>query len=244
MVDTLVWITGASAGLGAGLATAVPHPDATVVSISRSPGPDGTEHLPADLADPASWSAVEAHLMARMAAFSGRRAIFVHNAGTLEPIGFAGEVHSAAYRANVLLNSAAGQVLGHAFLRAVNESGFGGFAQVAMISSGAATKAYPGWSAYAAGKAALDHWVRTAGEEQRLRESGISVLAVAPGVVGTAMQERIRSTDEADFPNVDRFRALHDDGQLQDAHAAAVKVWNVLGQGLPAGTITDTRQSG
>src|SRR5687768_11234135 len=102
MVDTLVWITGASAGLGAALAAAVPYEDAHVVSISRSPGPDGTEHLPADLTDPASWSSVEAHLLARLGDFEGRRAVFVHNAGTLDPIGFAGEVDSIAYRDNVL----------------------------------------------------------------------------------------------------------------------------------------------
>ena len=241
MVDTLIWITGASSGLGAGLAAAVPYDSARVVSISRSPGPDGTEHLPADLSDPASWLAVEAHLLARLAKFHGSRAIFIHNAGTLDPIGFAGEVDTVAYRSNVLLNAAAGQVLGHSFLKAVSESGFAGNVQVAMITSGAATTPYPGWSAYAAGKAALDHWVRTVGEEQRTRDTGVSVIGIAPGVVGTAMQEQIRATDEGDFPNVAKFQALHDEGALQDPEQAAGKVWAVLGRDLPTGTVTDIR---
>src|SRR5688572_5390967 len=153
MTDTLVWITGASTGLGAALATTVPFEDAHVTCISRSPGPPGTEHLPADLSDPAAWSAVEAHLLARLGAFEGRRAVFVHNAGTLEPIGFAGEVDSRAYRDNVLLNSAAGQALGQAFLKAVSAGGFSGEGVVVMLSSGAAKTPYPGWSAYCAGKA-------------------------------------------------------------------------------------------
>lgn len=241
MADTLIWITGASSGLGAGLVATVPFPDAHVISISRSPGPDGTEHLPADLSDPASWSAVETHWLARLADVPAGRVVFIHNAGTLEPIGFAGEVDTIAYRSNVLLNAAAGQVLGHSFLKAINDSGFDGAAQVAMITSGAATNPYPGWSAYAAGKAALDHWVRTAGQEQRLRNSGISVLAVGPGVVGTAMQERIRTTDEADFPSVDKFKALYEQGALQEASDAAAKVWDVLGRDLPPGTVTDIR---
>ena len=238
MADTLVWITGGSAGLGAALATTTPYDDCHVVSISRSPGPDGTEHLPADLSDPAAWSAVEAHLLARLTAFDGSRAVFIHNAGTLEPIGFAGEVHTVGYRANVLLNSAAGQVLGHAMIKAVAESDFAGDVVIAMISSGAATSAYPGWSAYCAGKAALEHWVRTVGQEQNQRGSSVTVLAVGPGVVATAMQARIRDTDEADFPAVERFQALHSDGNLAAPAAAAAAVWSVLTAGLESGTVT------
>ncbi len=166
MADTLIWITGGSSGLGAALARHHPYADAHVVSISRSPGAGGTEHVPADLADPASWSVVESHLLARVAAFSGTEVVFVHNAGTLDPIGFAGEVDSRSYRDNVLLNSAAGQVLGHAFLKSLHDAGFTGRGRLVMISSGAAHTAYPGWSAYSAGKAALDHWVRGVGEEQ------------------------------------------------------------------------------
>lgn len=241
MVDTLVWITGASSGLGAALATSVPYDRAHVTNISRSPGPDGTEHLPADLAEPASWSAVEAHLLARLTDFGGSRAVFVHNAGTLEPIGFAGEVESRAYRDNVLLNSASGQVLGHAFCKAVLESGFSGEAILVMVSSGAASNPYPGWSAYGAGKAALDQWVRAVGEEQRVRNSNLTVLAVAPGVVATAMQGRIRSTDPADFPPVQRFQDLHDSGQLRAPDAAAEALWALLGRDVAPGAVTDLR---
>lgn len=241
MTDTFVWITGASAGLGAALAATVPYDDAHVVNISRSPGPEPTEHLPADLADPSSWSAVESHLLARLAEFSGSHVIFVHNAGTLDPIGFAGEVDSVAYRANVLLNSACGQVLGHALLKAIYESGYEGDVRLAMVSSGAATRPYPGWSAYAAGKAALDHWVRTVGEEQRQRDAGVSVLSIAPGVVATDMQAAIRDTDVADFPDVERFRELHAAGQLRDPADAAADVWAVIGRDLPSGTVTDVR---
>lgn len=243
MVDTLVWITGASSGLGAALAATAPFDHAHIVDISRSGGTDGTEHLPADLADPSSWPAVEAHLRARMVEFSGERAVFVHNAGTLDPIGFAGEVDSRAYRANVLLNSAAGQVLGHAFLKALAESDFDGSAVLAMVSSGAATTAYPGWSSYSAGKAALDMWVRAAGAEQRERGTRTTVLAVAPGVVATPMQQQIRTTDASEFPNVDRFVQLHEQGQLRDPADAARDVWSVLTGDAESGAVLDVRSA-
>jgi benzil reductase ((S)-benzoin forming) len=243
MVDTIVWITGASSGLGAALAASVPFPGARVVDISRSGGTDATEHFPADLADPVAWSAVEAHLLARMSEFSGTRAVFVHNAGTLDPIGFAGEVDSAAYRRNVLLNSAAGQCLGHAFLHAVTASGFAGEALLVMVSSGAASTPYAGWSAYSAGKAALDQWVRAVGAEQLQRDNGATVLAIAPGVIATAMQAQIRATDSQDFPSVERFRALHAEGQLMAPDRAARAVWNAATGGAASGSVLDVRDA-
>ncbi|HVL99597.1 MAG TPA: SDR family NAD(P)-dependent oxidoreductase [Egibacteraceae bacterium] len=247
MAETLVWVTGASRGIGAALVASVPYADARVIDISRSgPGttpPDGSvvEHLRADLADPQAWAAVEAHLLAQLGDFRGRRAVFVHNAGTITPIGFVGEVDSVAYRRNVLLNSAAPQALGHAFLRAVNESGFSGQAHLVMLTSGAAQTPYEGWSSYSAGKAALDMWVRVAGAEQARRGGRTRVVAVAPGVVATRMQDSIRTMDEADFPQVAKFIDLHESGSLADPGDAAGGIWRLLERDLENGAVTDLR---
>ena len=244
MTDTLVWITGASSGIGAALAKAVPFGDAHVFDISRSGGTAGAEHVPADLSDPASWAAVEAHLLAQVGGFGGKRLVFVHNAGTLEPMGFAGEVDSAAYRANVLLNSGAPQALGQAFLKAAEA--FGGEAHLLMLSSGAATSPYPGWSSYCAGKAALEMWCRTAGEEQRLRaergEPSVRIVAVAPGVVATPMQAHIRQMSPEEFPAVGKFVELHDTGGLKDPADAARGIWSLLERDLPSGSCVDLRK--
>ncbi len=241
MTDALVWITGASSGIGAALARSVPFADAHVFDISRSGGTPGTEHLAADLADPAAWAAVEAHLHAQLGAFEGSTAVFVHNAGTLTPVGFAGEVDSAAYRTQVLVNAASPPVLGHAFLAALNSSGFRGRAHLVMLSSGAGKKPYEGWSAYCAGKAALDLWVRTAGAEQATRGGPCRVLAVGPGVVSTGMQELIRQTDARDFPNVERFVELHEHDELTDPDEAARGIWGLLDRELENGAVVDLR---
>ena len=58
--------------------------------------------------------------------FAGDRVVFVHAAGTLTPIRFAGEGDAAAYAHNVLLNSAAPQVLGDALLRALQDTSAAG----------------------------------------------------------------------------------------------------------------------
>lgn len=247
MTDTIIWITGASSGIGAALAAAVPFAGARVIDISRSgpttspPESSVIEHLAADLSDPASWSAVEAHLLAQMADFEGQRAVFVHNAGTIDPMGFAGEVDSQAYRRNVVLNAAAPQVLGHAFLKAVTDTGFDGEAHLLMLTSGAASTPYEGWSSYSAGKAAVDMWVRAVGAEQDRRGGRCHVLAVAPGTVDTPMQSYIRTMDEADFPKVGKFEKRHASGELTDPHEAAKGIWGVLDRGLDNGAVVDLR---
>lgn len=235
----VVWITGASSGIGAALASTVPFEDADVFDVSRSGGGPGTTHVPADLSDTGGWRAVRDHLTTTLDAFAGELAVFVHNAGTLEPMGIVGTVDQGAYERQVLLNAAAPQVLGNAFLTAVRGRGLD--AHLLMLSSGAASKPYEGWSAYCAGKAAVDHWVRTVGAEQHRTGGGCRVVAVAPGVVETPMQARIRSTDEADFPARDKFVELHERGELRDPVDAARGIWSLLGRELDNGAVVDLR---
>ncbi len=241
MGATLLIVTGASSGLGLALARTHPFADARVIDVSRRGG-SGFEHLRADLATAEGWRAATELFEREVAGFAGERVVFVHAAGTLDPIGFAGEVDPAAYRRQVLLNGAAPQILGDAFLRAAGRTRAP--CLVVMISSGAARSVYPGWSAYCAGKAALDQWVRTAGAEQRLRGDRVRLLAVAPGVVATAMQEQIRRTPERDFPEVRRFVELHERGGLRSPEEAARGVWKLVGGGFENGAVVDLREIG
>lgn len=234
----LVVITGASSGLGAALARTVPFP-ARVVDVSRS-GSEDVEHVAADLSDPAQWPEIGERVAGLVEECDPARGVLIHAAGTLQPIGFAGEVDDDPYVRNVLLNSASGQVIGHHFLDAVR--GRNGLYDLVMITSGAARSVYPGWSSYGAGKAAIDQWVRTVGAEQRLR-GGVRVSSIAPGVVATAMQSLIRDTDERDFPEVARFQALHEEGDLVDPEEAARRIWGLIESGLPTGTVTDIREA-
>jgi benzil reductase ((S)-benzoin forming) len=242
-MDSLVVVTGGSAGLGRALLAAAPA-GAHRVDVSRSGPGDAAafgdvHHVVADLADPACWAEVGRDLGRLVRERSWDRISVLHSAGTLEPIGFAGEVDANAYTRNVLLNSAAGQVLGHHVLAAVHD--LEARRELVLLSSGAARTAYPGWSAYGAGKAATDQWVRSVGAEQAER-GGVRVLAVAPGVVATGMQAMIRGTDERDFPPVARFRRLHAEGQLEDADDVARRLWTLLDADEPGtGAVVDLR---
>ena len=237
-MSDLVVITGASSGLGLALAQSVPFP-AKVVDVSRSGPPDpAIEHISADLSDPSSWAEVGSRIAGLIEGHQPERAVLIHAAGTLSPIGFAGEVDTDAYTRNVMLNGASGQVLGHLFLEAVRKRP--GRFDLVMISSGAAASTYPGWSSYGAGKAALDQWVRNVGAEQKTR-GDVRVSSIAPGVLATAMQAQIRDTPEHDFPNVERFHALHDDGVLVAPEEAAGRIWAAIERGIETGSVIDIR---
>ena len=208
-------------------------------STSRGAAAPGVEHFAADLAEPEQWRRVAALFAREIRGFAGERVVFLHAAGTLEPIGFAGEVDAVAYQRAVLLNAACPQVLGDAFVRAA--AGTRAQCHLVLISSGAAHSVYQGWSAYGAGKAALDQWARTVGAEQARRGGRVRVLAVAPGIVATAMQEQIRATPVASFPEVARFIELHEQQQLREPSAVAGEIWALLERDLPNGAVVDLR---
>ena len=224
----LIFVSGGSSGIGRALIETHPHGGARVLNLSRRPVP-GAEHIAVDLAAPSGWQRAADCFAAEIAAFRGGEdgeLLFLHSAGTLAPIAFAGEGDAAAYQRNVLLNSAAPQILGDAFLRATRSSP--ARATLLLLGSGAAGTAYEGWSGYCAGKAALEHWTRTVGAELARRRRRGRILCIAPGVVETAMQEEIRATAVADFPEVERFRTLHATGALRSTHAVARGLWALL----------------
>jgi benzil reductase ((S)-benzoin forming) len=171
MTDTLIWIAGVADDLGAALAATVPFDGAHVTEVSESAGAPSTEHLPADLADPTSWAAVEAHLTARLGSFEGTRAVFVHVAAPMEDAGSSTPGDSHAHRRHVLLRSAAPQALGHAFLAATR--GFSGRSHLIILTAADA----------------VELWVRTAGKEQTSRTNPTTVIAVDPGTQGVEEPE-------------------------------------------------------
>ncbi len=213
----LTIISGASSGIGQALASTCESLGHTVATISRRPGP-GT-FLEADLSDPGSWPGVAAWIDGLVTSQAWDRVVFIHNAGVIQPVGFAGEIDHDAYTAAMLLNGTAPIVLGSAFIGSVHDLSCP--AHLMMISSGAGRRAISGWSGYCAGKAATDMWAQTAGQEQDFRQSNITITSVAPGVVDTDMQAAIRDQNSERFPDIETFLDLKTSGSLRTASDVA-----------------------
>ncbi|MEU1525553.1 SDR family NAD(P)-dependent oxidoreductase [Nocardia rhamnosiphila] len=224
MTDTVVWITGATRGLGAGLARTCPYPQARIINASRSPHPD-FENIRFDLGDPSSWSALRASFDEVLNGFTGKRAIFVHNALFEGSTGYAGEMDEDLYYRDVIGNAAAPLVFADWFLRAVRpgyESG------ILLMSSAAARMPIEGHSVYGAAKAGVEQWVRVVRRERATRGTGPWVVAVRPGMVDSATTRREAELDPAVYPMAVHLGAAFEAGEALSPDDAARDIWAAM----------------
>ena len=100
---------------------------------------------------------------------------------------------------------------------------------VINVSSGAASKITDGWSLYGSSKAALDHASLHAAKETALNGmANIYIFSVAPGVIDTHMQAKIRAVSKHSFSMVDRFIDLHKTNALDTPEQVAQKYLKIL----------------
>lgn len=223
MSDTIIWITGATEGIGLGLARNAPYADARIVNLSRRRHPD-YESVQVDLSDPASWAAVRRHLAGELAAFRGSRAIFIHNAYASDAVGLVGKVPSDVYERAVIANSAAPLVLGEAFISACPP---GLDAGLVLLSSGAAVAPLEGLAAYCAAKISVEHWAEVVSRERASRGgTGPWVVAVRPGGVDTAPVRALAAWDVERYPRA--ASVARNIGNRVDIDTAARRIWAEL----------------
>jgi len=194
-------ITGASRGLGAGLAERFAERGLRLGLCARGapvlPEGPGVVAAQLDVRDAAALAAFAEAVAARFGAID----LWVNNAGVLEPIAPLRDVDPEAARLHLEVN-----VLGvlhgsQAFVRHLRRRA--GEGVLVNISSGAAQHAYAGWSVYCAAKAAVERMTECIALEEAAH--GLRAHALAPGVIDTDMQARIRATPAERFPEVERF---------------------------------------
>ncbi|MEX2660251.1 MAG: SDR family NAD(P)-dependent oxidoreductase [Acidimicrobiales bacterium] len=204
----VVVITGASRGLGAGMAARLAEGGARLGLCARTvlPAQGDAVVQSVDITDAAAVVAFTDDVAEAL----GPIDLWVNNAGVLDPVAPLRDADPDAVATNVAINVAGVSNGTIAYVRHRREVGGGG--ALVNITSGAARSPYQGWAAYCASKAAVDMLTRVVAAEES--SSGTRVLAVAPGVVDTDMQARIRASSPEDFPEVGRFHELHRTGSF------------------------------
>ena len=221
----VVVVTGASRGIGAGLASHAAGLGMRLGLCARTVpvAPPGASALVAavDVADATAVDGFARDVVDRF----GRIDLWVNNAGVLDPIGPLADAEPAALALHVGINVLGVAHGSAAFARHVRDRP--GAGSLVNLSSGAATSPYRGWAVYCASKAAVEMLTEVVGLEER--GSGLLAYAVAPGVVDTDMQTLIRATPAAAFPDVGRFHRLRaDDGFVTAERVAACIVERCL----------------
>ena len=221
MSDTIIWISGATGGIGSSLARHVPYKGARIVNLDIQEA-KGCENLKFDLLDPDSWELVAAHFAAELGAFKGRRAVFLQQAFVQSGMGVIGKIARDGYRNSLIANFVAPIMLAEAFLRASKH----GYELGLMLMSSGAARGQAGQSAYGSAKGGLEHSVRVAREEFKDRPD-TWIVAVRPGSVRTAPAMSSMDWDPDIYPRVGAMRE-HFATQGVDPDLGGHRIWKNL----------------
>lgn len=215
-----VFITGVSKGLGKALAEHYLSKGTNVIGIGRS----GTLSHPnfsfitCDLENP---SLIE---KLKLPEFQSE-VILINNAGIIGVGKRISEQLENDIIPVITTNTISPMLLCGKFLSEVPEKTS---LTIVNISSGAAKRPIPSWASYCASKAALDLFSETIYLEEQERGRDTKVYSISPGVINTAMQEKIRSFPEDSFSSVNIFKELKQSGQLQSPEETARKIATLL----------------
>lgn len=228
----LVFLTGASRGMGRAMAEQLLQPGYSLVCLSRHRDAQlaamakergsALEQWEQDLADPVPAAARVSEWLAKQDAQAFDSATLINNAGTVgEPRPLSAADTTALSHA-VRVGLEAPLLLSAAFLAGTKT--WRGTRKVLNISSGLGRNAMGSQAPYCASKAGMDHFSRAVALEEAGAPNGARIVSLAPGVIDTDMQVQLRASDPAMFPDRTRFVAMQADGKLDSPEAAAKKV--------------------
>jgi short-subunit dehydrogenase len=218
--DRVVWITGASSGIGEALALAfgaagarlvlsARRADALRAVAARCAARHPIDVVPLDLADLDSLPALAAGVLER----HGRVDLMVHNAGVAHrdlavatPLAVDRRIMDTNYFGPVCLTKA--------LLPAMIERGAGRFVVIGSMSG---KYGGPRISAYAASKHALHGFFESLRAETHAQ--GIRVTIIVPGFIRTSMAARALTGAGAEYG---RTLSVHERGMPADACAARI----------------------
>ncbi len=237
LAGKVVWITGASSGIGAEVARELARRGARVVATARGEEAlaelagemPGIESRPGDITDPESIAGVVAGIVEA----HGHIDIALLNAGTYRPI-LPEEFSAELFRPHIEVNVMGTVNCVEAVLPHMRSRGEGRIAVVASVTGFASL---PMASAYGATKAFLISMADSLRADLAGERSGVEVTVVAPGFVTTGLTEQndfempfVIEADEAALAIVDGLEA----GRAEIAFPRRMSfVMKLIGRWLP-----------
>jgi NAD(P)-dependent dehydrogenase (short-subunit alcohol dehydrogenase family) len=225
-------ITGASRGLGLGIARELLRRGHRVLTLQRSPNPALVaeaadckavlEQWAVDLTRPAEVAARLKDWVQGLPRAGLDSLTLINNAALLVEPGPLSQADPDSVAAAMRVSLEAPLLLTSAFLAASADMKVP--RKVLNISSGLGRFAMAGSAVYCATKAGMDHFSRAVALEEAERPHGAKIVSLAPGVIDTDMQVQLRSADPARFSSQGRFAGLKSQGQLDSIDGAAAKV--------------------
>ncbi len=241
-----VIITGASKGFGKELAKQLIDPGLVLHLVARSDMTDFTREIQEknghaiayqfDLSETSHIPILMEQIFLNIELKKADGIVLINNAGLLKPIGPVGKYPANEYLANLEVNFVAPIILTHQFVHKFQV--IKAQKRVVMISSGAADKAYHGWSHYCSTKAGINRFMEVLALEQESEPHPIQVFAFNPGMMETAMQQEIRKQNKQNFRFVEKFVKAKESGIVGDPAGIGKKLKQVLwSSAFPTGKV-------
>ena len=223
MKPKIAYITGTSSGIGHALALKLLNENYFVIGLGRSNNikHSNYEFISLDLR---KADVVQNFNFKQIPA---TERVLINNSGMLGDVLPVGELSSNIISDVMNVNTIAPQILINTFIQTfANQNGS---LHILNISSGAGKRAIDAWATYCASKAALDIFSETVKLEMELREKkNFSIHSVAPGVVDTQMQDRIRAASPEKFKMSQKFHDLKNNNELISADFVAEKLMHLI----------------
>jgi len=231
MSEQLFIITGSSRGMGEAMAQQLLETGHVVLGIARQQSTAlaiaarnrGVELLQwqADLAEPLAVAQKLRDWLKALPANRFTRIHLINNAALVSQPGPVESVSLEELSATVRVGLEAVALLSHAFIEGSAHM-TAAEKRILNISSGLGRRAMAGAAPYCAVKAGVDNLSRA------MALDGAKVVSLAPGIIDTDMQARLRSGDPTLFPDQPRFAAFKSEGALDSPESAAAKVLRYL----------------
>ncbi|ENH95704.1 oxidoreductase [Gracilibacillus halophilus YIM-C55.5] len=220
-------VTGTSKGLGASIAKLFMQASYHVIGLSRSENnelqaadfPGSYTHYAVDLADINATENTFRQIIANLEKEELESLLLVQNAALVSPIEQAGKQDMSQLTDHVHVNLLSPMAVTNVWLDAWRDTDIP--LVIANVTSGAAHRSVYGWNAYCSTKAGLDRYTETVALEQEELGTGHKVILFDPSIMDTDMQGEIRSADESQFIDVERFRSYKQENALRDTDTVA-----------------------
>jgi len=244
-------ITGTSSGIGEAIARKLILDRHSIFCISRRLNESLTElassvsgglwYFETDLSELQKLPALMVEILNLTNSGNISSLTLVNNAATLDPVSAAGDYDIAALQRHFNVSLLAPLILSNEFIRLTRHLDIP--KTIVNIGSGAGSSPYAGWGPYCCSKAGLEMFTRTTNLEQKSVTNPVRMISVAPGIVDTPMQQKIRTTSAGNFPMKAKFEQLYQDNLLSRPADVAEKIAGIVNGRIPCeGEIIDLRK--
>lgn len=153
----------------------------------------------------------------------GAQALYlINNASTVSPLMPISKCRCGPIVENIKVDLLAPMILSSCFIRL--SEGMKVPKRIVNISSGAAYAPMHGAACYCSAKAGIEMLTKCMGLEEEGKEYPVEVMSFTPGIMDTEMQREVRSSNEQDFAELERFRKYKEKGMLLEPGIVAGKL--------------------